>query len=555
MSGLPKRGRARVCAPLPPEYDRESGSRRIYHMVEFLLEAGWQVAFVCENAPPDSRHLRHLRQLGVATYVGFGERTQELIEAGSFDLALFAFWQLAEQHADLVRRLSAGTRIVVDSVDLHWLRNARRAFGRGTGAAGGLDGDFARELVGEVNTYAQADAVLTVSTKEAGLIHDMIGEAGLAWAVPDWDDTPPSPIPFEERRGMLFVGNFRHPPNLDAVQFLCGEILPLVPRKLRLAHPLSIVGNGLDAKVEAAVAGCDGVRLVGWVPSLTPYLHAARAAVVPLRYGAGTKRKLIQALLARTPAVSTSVGAEGIDLVSGRHLLLADDARGLARALERVLTDAELWSELGVRGRRQTLRLHGRAPVRARLVEVLAGVLKRPQRLAALVGGVKAPDARAEAVAAVQRAVASALPTGANVLVISRGDPELVRLPERAGRHFPATKDGRYAGFHPADSATALRELDARRGEADYLLIPASSFWWLDFYSEFAEVLNSRHERVWSDADCVIYRLAPRRAAPVPVALAPTLSVPAAPEPESAGLKIERVRRSRRAGVQGGLLN
>jgi len=118
----PRRGRALICAPMPPEYDRESGSRRIYHLIEFLLEAGWTVAFVCENAPDESRHLRHLRQRGVATYVGFGEATENLIEGGRFDVALFAFWYVAHRYADLVRRLSPDTRIIVESVDLHWLR-------------------------------------------------------------------------------------------------------------------------------------------------------------------------------------------------------------------------------------------------------------------------------------------------------------------------------------------------------------------------------------------------------------------------------------------------
>jgi glycosyltransferase involved in cell wall biosynthesis len=494
-----------VCAPLPPEYDRESGSRRVYHTITFLLDAGWRVAFVCENAPPDSRHLRHLQQLGVPAYVGFDERTQELIEASSFDLAIFAFWQLADRHADLVRRLSPGTRIVVDSVDLHWLRKARRAFGDGGDAAGQLDGDFAQELVGEISTYARADAVLTVSTREAELIHEITGTAGLAWAVPDWDDTPPSPIPFESRRGIVFVGNFRHSPNLDAVQFLCSEILPRLPRKLRESHPLRIVGNGLDSKVEAAVARCGAVRLVGWVPSITPYLHVARAAVVPVRYGAGTKRKLIQALLARTPAVSTPIGAEGLHLVSGRHLMVAGEAAAFARDLERVLTDAELWEELALRGRRQMLRLHGQAPVHARMHEIFAGVLERPRRNPRT--GTPKADARTRAIEAVRRAVTTALPTGSAVLVVSRGDPELVRLPEREGRHFPSTPDGRYAGFHPADSGAALQELERRLGDTQYLLFPASSFWWLDYYREFADVLNTRYERVWSDADCVIYRL------------------------------------------------
>jgi glycosyltransferase involved in cell wall biosynthesis len=511
MSGLTKGGRALVCAPLPPEYDQEAGSRRIFHTITFLIEAGLRVAFVCENAPPNSRHLRHLRQLGVPTYVGFGERTQELIEAGGFNLAVFAFWDLANRHADLVRRLSPGTRIVIDSVDLHWLRKARQAFGNGTDAAGTLDSDFGQELVGEISTYARADAVLTVSTREADLIHEITGTTGLAWAVPQWDDTPPSPIPFEERRGIVFVGNFRHTPNLDAVQYLCGEIIPRLPRKLREAHPLRIVGNGLDSRVEAAVAGCSNVALVGWVPSVTPYFHGARATVVPLRFGAGTKRKVIQALLARTPAIATPIGAEGLDLVSGRHLMVAADAAAFARAIERVLTDAELWEELVLRGRRQMLRLFGRAPVEARTREVFSAILKGPRRTPRI--GASKPDTRTQAIEAIRRAVSTALPTGSAVLVVSRGDPELVRLPERTGRHFPSTRDGRYAGFHPANSRAALQELERELSSAQYLLFPASSFWWLDYYREFADALNTRYERVWSDTDCVIFRLAARRPA------------------------------------------
>ena len=524
MIGLARGGRALVCAPLPPEYDRESGSRRIYHTITFLLEAGLRVAFVCENAAPNSRHLRHLRQLGVPTYVGFGERTQELIEAGGFDLAVFAFWQLASSHADLVRRLSPGTRIVVDSVDLYWLRKARQAFGNGPDAAGKLDADFAQEFVGEISTYSRADAVLTVSTREAELIHEITGTTGLAYAVPDWDDTPPSPIPFEERRGIVFVGNFRHTPNLDAVRYLCSEILPRLPRKIRESHPLRIVGNGLDSRVEAAVAGCGDVQLVGWVPSVEPYLHVARAAVVPLRYGAGTKRKLIQALLARTPAVSTPIGAEGLNLVTGRHLMVAGDAAAFARSLEHVLTDAKLWDELASRGRRQMLRLHGRAPVHARMHEIFDGVLKRPRRSPR--AGASRSDTRTRAIEAVRRAVATALPAGSAVLVVSRGDPELVRLPQRTGRHFPSTPDGRYAGFHPADSGAALRELERQLGDAQYLLFPASSFWWLDYYREFADALNARYERVWSDADCVIFRLSAPRPATVPLKRLRDVAVP-----------------------------
>src|SRR4051812_48727082 len=143
--------RALVCAPLLPEFDRESGSRRVYDAITFLQEAGWAVSFIAQNGRDGQRYVRHLQQRGVATYCGFGDGTDRLIASGRFDLALFAFWYLAEEYLPTVRKLSAGTRIVVDMIDLHFVRQARRAF---LGAGGMLDEGYATELRRELNTYA-----------------------------------------------------------------------------------------------------------------------------------------------------------------------------------------------------------------------------------------------------------------------------------------------------------------------------------------------------------------------------------------------------------------
>jgi glycosyltransferase involved in cell wall biosynthesis len=509
MSGSgPSGRRALVCAPLPPEYDRESGSRRIYHLIEFLLEEGWTVAFVCENAPPASPHLEHLRQRGVATCVGFGGRTADLVEAGHFDLAIFAFWYLADRHAAMVRTLSPSTRILVESVDLHWLRNARRVLGAGQTGTGTLDASYGADVVGELNAYAHADGVLTVSPKEAALVNDVVGDPSLAHAVHDCDEVPPSVVPFEARRGILFVGNFRHPPNLDAVRWLCREVLPLLGQGLLNEHPLWIVGNGLDHRVRDAVGGLAPVRLVGWVPSLVPYLHAARVSVVPLRYGAGTKRKLIQALLARTPTVTTPIGIEGLDVADGRDLLVAADAPSFAAAIERLLTERSTWKRVALAGRRRMLASHGRAAARARLMEVVEEVLARPPK--ALADGDVATEAPEVAVADdVRRAVAEVVPTEAGVLVVSKGDPELVHLPGRRAHHFPRALDGRWAGYHPRDSRAAIEHLESLSDEAGFLVIPAPSRWWLDHYEAFAGHLRAVHETIWNDDSCVIYRLRP----------------------------------------------
>src|SRR5205085_3279039 len=137
---------------------------------------------------------------------------------------------------------------------------------------------------------------------------DLTGDPSLGWWVPVTLGEQRSIIPFSGRAGVLFVGNFQHRPNVDAVEHLCAEIVPLVDPDLLARHPMMIVGNAPDSRVRKAVGRTEGVRLVGWVPSLTPYFHRARACVVPLLHGAAVKGKLVRSIAAATPAGSTSVG-------------------------------------------------------------------------------------------------------------------------------------------------------------------------------------------------------------------------------------------------------
>ena len=119
---------ALICAPLMPEFDRESGSRRVFDLIEFLRQSAWSVSFVARHAPGAQRYIRLLQQRGVAVYVGFDSRLEQLIGSAHFDLAILAFWHVAEEVLPLLRRLSPGTPILVDSIDLHFLRNARATF-------------------------------------------------------------------------------------------------------------------------------------------------------------------------------------------------------------------------------------------------------------------------------------------------------------------------------------------------------------------------------------------------------------------------------------------
>jgi hypothetical protein len=231
-----------------------------------------------------------------------------------------------------------------------------------------------------------------------------------------------------------------------------------------------------------------------------------------------------------------------MDLAHGKHLLVAEDAAGFAAYLEQLLRDEDLWGRLTEEGRRQILKRHGRDLAREAFLRVLEEVMSKPARFELppqerTESG--PPEFWSEENEAVRRAVREVLPGDASVLVVSKGDPDLLELPAKRARHFPQGDDGGYAGYHPRDSRVAIQHLTEVRDDAGYLLLPSASFWWLDYYSGFARHLAFHHEEVWSDDTCIIYRLLPPPSVgPVRVSAlqnrGPTpLAVPAQPSTDS----------------------
>lgn len=523
--------RALVSTYHVPQPDRDSGARRIYDFIRFLVEAGWSVTFYAADGVGDERDAMLLRRNGVPVYDHNQIEFSKLLAACDFDLAVLAFWVNAERLLPEIRQASPRTRVIVDSVDVHFVREARRVFQgmAASGFSGGLRDQHADRMVREINAYAAADGVLTVSEKESQLINDLTGDPGLAQTAPDGESLEQSPIPFDQRKGILFVGSFQHHPNIGAVEYLCKEILPLLDPCLLAEHPVSIVGNALDDKVRGFGINLPYVRMVGWVPAVEPFLASTRISVVPLQYGAGTKRKLVQALMAGTPTVSTAIGIEGLNLRHGEHVLVADDASGFAAAMTRLLTDRELWQRLAEAGRNHLADTHHIEGARQRFlnaVDLVCGKSVkryRPVPAANETAKVNAAVAKSQPsskqrmtqalylslVGKVRDAIKEVITPGATVLIISKGDPELLKIADRIGWHFPRLEDGRYAGHYPADGAVAVSHLEALRREgADYLVIPSTAYWWLDYYPEFRNHLECRYSEARADLQlCRIFSL------------------------------------------------
>lgn len=171
--------------------------------------------------------------------------------------------------------------------------------------------------------------VIAVSREDAKTMREMFGLSDVSF-VPTGVDldffTPPNS---SARSGIVFVGSMDWLPNIDGMRYFCDEIWPLILRQVPECT-LTIVGREPTREIQALASGHGGIRVTGTVPDVRPYLWNAAVSIVPLRIGGGTRLKIYEAMAARLPVVSTTIGAEGLDIDPPRNIRIADNAAEFA---------------------------------------------------------------------------------------------------------------------------------------------------------------------------------------------------------------------------------
>lgn len=328
---------------LTPQLDRDSGSLRLVNLMRMLTADGAHVVFLPANRTADGHYTQTLQQLGVeCSHAPHAARIPAwLREHGArFDSVLVCRHYVAREFMPLLRRHAPQARILFDTIDLHYLRERRAAE---------LSGDTpalraalrTRKL--ELELVAAADITLVVSSIERDLLREDAPDAdvrilsnlhqvaghGPAWA---------------QRSDLLFVGGFRHPPNVDAVLWFVREVFPLIRTK-QPGIRFHCIGGDVPAEI-SALGSQAGVEIHGHVPDLQPWLDGCRVSVAPLRYGAGVKGKINQAMAHGLPVVATSPAVEGMHLCNGFDVLVADAAEDFAQAVLRLDGDSVLWEQV-----------------------------------------------------------------------------------------------------------------------------------------------------------------------------------------------------------------
>jgi len=357
-----------------PTPDQDSGSLRMVNVMRLLRSLGYQVTFIPDNYAHFQKYTEALQALGVeALYHPYvGDPTPWLRENGATLAAiLLSRHYVASNYIGLARLYAPQARLIFDTVDLHYLREEREAALTGNGDAARAAAATKRS---ELHLMRECDVTLVVSPVEKTLLARAVPNARVA-VLSNVHEIYGRRRGFAERKGVVFVGGFQHPPNIDAVQWYVREIHPLV----RASAPdieFHVVGSKVTPEV-SALAG-DGVVVHGYVEDIAPFMDGCRLSLAPLRYGAGVKGKVNMAMSYGLPVVATAAAVEGMHVRSEQDgaspdVLVADTPEAFAAAILRAYSDESLWNTLSANGLENVRAHFSFAAARTALEAILPG--------------------------------------------------------------------------------------------------------------------------------------------------------------------------------------
>jgi GT2 family glycosyltransferase len=333
-----------------PQPDRDAGSRVMVEFMRQFVAMGMKVVFWPDNLWNMPVYTRQLQSMGVE--VIYGEHRSDAFDdfiamrGGAIDHVLLSRPNIAINYIEALRKHTQA-RLIYFGHDLHCMRLRRQQQVTGDGTFG-QEADVIERI--ERKLWACCDVVLYPSEEEvAELLAIAPGVNAMSVPLYCFDSVVEDAASnLGERNDVLFVAGFAHPPNVDAACWLVEEIFPAV-REHVPGVTLQLVGSNPSDQV-TALAGPD-VQVLGYVDdaTLASLYRSSRVVVAPLRFGAGVKLKVLEAMQQGVPLVTTSVGAQGLPELKN-VACVADDPAEIADAIIRVLDDDDAWRVVSKRG-------------------------------------------------------------------------------------------------------------------------------------------------------------------------------------------------------------
>jgi glycosyltransferase involved in cell wall biosynthesis len=361
-------GRVLVIDHRLPTPDRDCGSLRMMEIMLGILRRGHHVTLLPDTMVVFEPYLADLQDRGIEVPCPpFTPTIADYLEqhGAEFDLVILSRADVANRHLAAVREFAPRARVVFDTVDLHFIREQRRAEIDGRRELSAAAIERKRQ---ELGLTRAVDLTLVVSAIEKELLEAECDHEIEVRLMPTiYPVIKGRPREFEGRKDILFIGGFDHAPNVDAVLYFAREIFPRVLEKIPGAK-FKVIGP--DPTMEVRALESANIEILGFVPEVDPIFDRVRVSVAPIRYGAGVKGKVNQSMALGVPVVVTSIAAEGMYLVHEQSAMIADDPASFADAVVRLYTSRALWESVSANGL-QNLRDHFSVEAAARPIDEL----------------------------------------------------------------------------------------------------------------------------------------------------------------------------------------
>jgi GT2 family glycosyltransferase len=323
-----------------PYYDRDAGSRSTFQYLQLFVELGHKVIFMPDNFYSEEPYAGTLRKLGIELLTGhwYAENWQVWLRDSVqyIDCIYLHRPHISELYIDVINQMTPRPRVVYFGHDLHYLRKSREAEVFDSKALGKEAADWKRR---ELALFKKVDLVIYPSVIEVEEVkpycnHVQVIPLNIYPSIEKFSTV-------EGRKQLLFIGGFGHPPNTDGLIWFVSQVLPLI-NKVDPSIELKVVGSNASEQIKSLAS--DSVEILGRLSDeeLSLLYETIRVAVVPLRFGAGIKGKVIEAMYNGVPVVTTSIGAEGLPCNSD-YLLCCDEPKEFADAVLSLYTNDDQW--------------------------------------------------------------------------------------------------------------------------------------------------------------------------------------------------------------------
>ena len=325
-------------SPSAPDYDKSSGGNRLLEILKILKnDLQYNIHFFC-NGTDDSKYLNILKNMNISVYLPdiknqlYHEHTLIKLKKENiiFDYAIFSWYDIALQYADIVKKYYQKCKIIIDSVDVHWLRESRGVLNKNIKISTDLL-DYKKKL--EKQIYSNADVVFTVTEDDKKEIQQEIGYYNNIKIL--------SNIHYKRKislgKDIFFIGNYNHGPNVDAalrsINLYKSFQTTASYKQLKYKPKLYIAGPGANQNIQLASKSKD-IELLGKVDSLTDLYRKCCLLLSPLTWGAGIKGKICDSSMCGMAILTSDIGNEGINFTHKNNALIANTDQEFLNSME-----------------------------------------------------------------------------------------------------------------------------------------------------------------------------------------------------------------------------